>query len=576
MAAAAAQVPASSVANGVAIASWDAASGVFGPQFHGDYAVAGSMRELCVAGATQDLRGDFACVRRDGRALVLARSRFGGRPLFYARVDDAVVACSSLLPLASLLRGRLTLNLDHLAALFSGAIWAAKHPLPFENVHGTRANAVVRLELSSRPRTCVGALPGEPAMAERLPALVARVRAEFREAVQRSCGMAKRVGVLVSGGVDSSFLLACAVLNERERGGPAVVPITMDYGGIGDDRPYFQALSDSLGVDAVRVRVSEGTSYAGQERVVDASAHSAAPASIMFAVADRAREAGVEVLLSGGSSEDLFCEDVGAFHDFFVHDPFAAIVCLARFRGIYESRWQSVRRLAVVPLARALLPGRLLELRRRAGERAELGFPWAGPRLRALIRSRRPPAYSPAVGPRARLAELAGSELLVANKDHAARWEIATGMPTVHPYLDDDFVCLLGRIPSAALFAGNRERGLLRESMADIVPDRVRYRMDKSRPFEGFREAFTDMGGLDAVRELLSMRELGDLSLVDPEGFRRDFEAFAAAPENDVDGWWRLWGAIAAEAFVRWFREFNAGSATTVPARAPWYDEAVP
>ncbi len=156
------------------------------------------------------------------------------------------------------------------------------------------------------------------------------------------------------------------------------------------------------------------------------------------------------------------------------------------------------------------------------------------------------------------MTDLASSATVMWTREAWSRWEIAAGLPVALPYLDDDFVRFVGRIPSAAIFACARERGLLRESMEGLVPDTVRYRMDKARPDHSFAELFRAMGGRGAVGDLVSMRELERLGIVSAKDFAPAFDGFAADPFADPLCWRALWAAITAEAYVRWFNDFRA------------------
>ena len=81
------------------------------------------------------------------------------------------------------------------------------------------------------------------------------------------------------------------------------------------------------------------------------------------------------------------------------------------------------------------------------------------------------------------------------------------------------------------------------------------------------------MGGPKAVGDLLSMRELEKLGLVEAKTFGAAFDRFAANPSDRPTDWNTLWGAITAEAYARWFRRFKDGDpqpqalpfSTTVP-----------
>ena len=68
--------------------------------------------------ASQALWGDFSLLAHAEHGLLLARGRFGGRPLFYTRDFDrarALVACSRLAPLVRLI-GRGTIDRERLCA----------------------------------------------------------------------------------------------------------------------------------------------------------------------------------------------------------------------------------------------------------------------------------------------------------------------------------------------------------------------------------------------------------------------------------------------------------------------------
>jgi asparagine synthase (glutamine-hydrolysing) len=155
------------------------------------------------------------------------------------------------------------------------------------------------------------------------------------------------------------------------------------------------------------------------------------------------------------------------------------------------------------------------------------------------------------------------------HREVTSRWEMLTGLSIAYPYLDDDYARFVGRIPSEALFAGARERGLLRESMEGLVPDSVRYRMDKSLGHEVLAQVFDAVGGGHAVSELLTMRELATLGIVDPSRFRAAFEAFAQDPGKHLSSQMALWSAITAEGYVRWFNNFRSGNLSCANSSSP-------
>jgi asparagine synthase (glutamine-hydrolysing) len=551
------------VRGGVGIACWTGPRFVSDPRLEGDVALVGTLRSTAPT-AGSELKGDFALVGRRSGRLVLARGRFCGRSVYFCRVGDATVACTRLLPLAALLRGNLRLNIDHLCAPLDGRSWAWLNPLPFEGMRSVPLNSRVEIDARgteeiSRPTLALG-----PALRCSEAELASRLREELCAAVARQSGSARKVGVMTGGGLDSSGVVACAVLNQRRGVAGPVVASALDHGGYGDDRPHLRALCAHLDIEPIRVKPAEAVSRADHARIVDGSIQAYLPGSGTLALVHRAREAGAEVVMTGEGSELALDTISDVFADFLRTAPGSALTCLARFRGVDETWRQSVRRLAVGPLARAIVPTRVREALRRSVPRP--APEWVAPRLEALLRRPlREPGAPVACSQRDRVARLASSPLLTATIDHLLRWEIATGVRFSFPYLDDDFLQFVGRVPSSAVFAGARDRGLLRESLAGIVPDSLRYRTDKARPYQAVVEQYEAMGGFAAVGDLVTMRELGRLGLVHPEKFRRNFEAWASDPAPASGECELLWGAIAGEAYVRQIEALNAPLALDAP-----------
>jgi asparagine synthetase B (glutamine-hydrolysing) len=551
-----------SVGGRVAIGCWGDGSGSR-HLFLGDRAYVGTLRGD-FPGPGVELRGDFALVARSQGRLRLACGRFAGRPLYWIRIGQAVVASSRLLPLAFLARPDLKLNVEHLLALFDPKFRLLRAPLPFHGVERVGVNTFVDIDSFGHAEVHAGHVHLEPELTLPTRELASTLQQEFVAAVQRQTAGARRVAVMTGGGVDSSNLLSTAIHNARHNGGPDVIPVALDFGGPGDDRPHLSALCRHLGVEPLRVPPAAGARYAGQERISDASAHATAPLSTVISCHVRAKAAGADLVLLGDGSEYLLDAAPEVFGDFFLKHPLDAVRCVARFQAINRTRLQSWRILLMGPLMRRVLPSFAL----RARERRLLGrlarsrvseSDWIGPRLTEFLTSRRHyPPTRPIHDQRTRVIQSAGSLLMTILSEVASRWETLVGLRICYPYLDDEYVRFVGRIPSSAIFAGSRERGLLRESMEGLVPDSVRYRMDKSRGDHAFAEAFNAMGGYEAVRDLVAMRELEKLGIVDAKRFRIAFERFAADPFADPSCWGgMLWGAVTAEAYVRWFNDFR-------------------
>jgi hypothetical protein len=336
----------------------------------------------------------------------------------------------------------------------------------------------------------------------------------------------------------------------------------MEYdGGKGDDRPHFRALCEHLGVSPIHVTVAESSAHYGKGAIADGSVQSIAPCAVALAAFDRIRELGAEAILTGAGSEILLDASPDVFRDFFLRSPARASRALLRYRGFDKSRFEAAERLLVRPLLRSAVPTTLLQWRRQL--RGHRAFPaWAGPVLRSRLGGLRETGHiRPHRGQRERVLGLPRSPYLATPLESLRRLETVTGLPILVPFLDDAVATFLARVPSSAIFAGGRERGLLRESMAGMTPDSLRYRTDKGSPLAAFRDELARLGGYEGLRDLVEAREMEAAGLVEPEIFRRDFEKFAANPDADPMGWGRLWPVLTGEAYLRWFRDFAKSSA---------------
>jgi asparagine synthetase B (glutamine-hydrolysing) len=559
---------AASVNGQTAIAAW---SGVPMATCSSEHAYVGHLRGPVPAPGVE-LRGDFAMVARRGATLQLSRAAFSGRPLYWMRMRaadvpggrspsgraaDVTVACSQLLPLALLGRRQLRLNVDHILALFDAAI---DMPLPFEGVSRVPLNAIVSIDAAGQAETHFGPVKlGDPLTVA--PGEVARCfREELQQAVTRQTAGVDRIAVMTSGGVDSSNLLALAMQNKRAAG-PQVVPVAFDMGGPGDDRPHLRALCRHLQVEPIRVSPHDVASYSASP-VLDATASSISLSPVV-GILRAAKEAGADVALFGHGSEYVSHASPEVFGDFLIHTPLRALTRLADYRMIGQSRAQTIRFLLLGPLYRLVAPtalrrARARHLRSRAASAYLKEHGWIAPRLAAsLARHPEQPEQPPIRDQRAQLLALASGRYLEASVEFLARLESHVGLRISLPYLDDDFVRFMGRVSSAHLFMANRERSLLRESMAGLVPESLRYRMDKALGDQGDKDLFVASGGYESVRDLVTMEELERLGVVDGRAFQRAFRRFAENPyATPAAAAIPFWTALHAEAYVRWFLAF--------------------
>lgn len=258
------------------------------------------------------LDGMFALALWDAGAgtLLLARDRFGKKPLFWARDERAFYFASEI---------KAILAAGHKAEMAAETLpeYLALGYVPstrtmFRDIHKLppAAYAVVGLGLDCTPKTYWDwPMPGRDATATQFRGGKAAAMEEldrlFSAAVAKRLVSDVPLGILLSGGVDST---AVALYAQKWSGAP-VRTFTMGFSGDGeyDERPHAELVARTLGT----IHVSEVLKpEATAERIETLLHHHDEPfgdpsALPTFLVAAKAREH-VTVVLNGDGGDELF------------------------------------------------------------------------------------------------------------------------------------------------------------------------------------------------------------------------------------------------------------------------------
>src|SRR2546426_42399 len=180
---------------------------------HGDTEVLLHLYEEHGVDFAERLRGMFAIAIWDARRrrLVLARDRFGIKPLYYRAVDGELAFASEL---RALPRGEIDLDAVEAFLAFNSipaplTIFREIRKLPAGHVL-VWADGHADLRRFARPAPAVEVRDDEEAE------LVEELRSRVRDSVRAHLVSDVPVGVLLSGGVDSSFLAALAAEESSE------------------------------------------------------------------------------------------------------------------------------------------------------------------------------------------------------------------------------------------------------------------------------------------------------------------------------------------------------------------------
>lgn len=254
----------------------------------------------------------FAALDLDRGTLLLARDRFGIKPLYIAHMDDVTWFASEP------------------GALLAAGVPASPGPLGWETIldfscYRTEETLVAAVERVHPGSYVEIALDGsafrkvrwdttprhvDSGLQVRLAAtprrrLVAQLTDTLRAAVHEALLGDVPMGTLCSGGVDSGVVTALAAEAK-----PDLIAFAARYRGDRalDEGPAAQRVADALNVELDMLEVEKHEWRSG---FVDATLHFGAPIATASSVtiaqmAERARRRGVKVLLTGEGADELF------------------------------------------------------------------------------------------------------------------------------------------------------------------------------------------------------------------------------------------------------------------------------
>jgi asparagine synthase (glutamine-hydrolysing) len=491
------------------------------------------------------LRGMFAVALWDARLrrLVLARDRFGIKPLYYRASGGGLEFASEL---RSLPRGEIDLDALEAFLAFNSipaplTIFRDSRKLPPGHVLVWEAGEI-RLERYARPAP----VPVDELREDDEAELLEELRARLRDSVRAHLIADVPVGVLLSGGIDSAALAALAAQETAE-------PVRTF--SIGFEERSFDELSDARLVaerygTRHRELVLRPDAALLLPALADAFDEPFADSSALptYLVSQLAAE-DVKVALSGEGGDELF----GGYY------TYVADLLAERVGGLAGIARPVVERLPS-STARASFDYKAKRFTRGAHLRPlERHHAWKeifSPEARAQLTGRRH-RFDPVDLYRERFAETDGAEPLARLQDvdlgiylvddllvKTDRASMAHSLEARVPYLDPAVAGFAQALPRRHRVSGLRKKVLLRRAVAPLVPDRIV--RGKKRGFSIPAAAWL-RGELEPfARDTLSTETLHRQGYFEPEAVRGLLDRHVAG-EEDLSR--QLWGLLA---FTLW------------------------
>jgi len=434
--------------------------------------IAGSFRPYGDVPENADLNGPLALAALDpgpGR-LVLARDRFGKKPLYIARHRGGIWFASEMRAL--LAAGVPADARTDVLAHYAVRGWACGPQTPLAGVDRLSPGSLMTIDLASlavtERRWYDPARSVNPEMARELAALpreriVDRLEEALRQAVRSRLMADVPIGTMCSGGLDSALITA---LTRQEHGPVMAFNCALPDDPRADESRWARRVADALDIEleSVTLRAEEWrAALVGAVRTHEYPLPG--PSSVPIgSIAGRARSRGVPVLLTGEGADELFAGYP------LVH-------------GRTELRylpWHVIARRYGTAIVRRRLPARPF-VRAVAGRPAEPPVERAAPSVaeRDGVRERAARAYAHHRGPRSQFeAALLGGltcsnfPFLLNRMDKGA---MSTSVETRLPFLDPGVVELAVNLP-LELRTQPRLKGVLRDVGRRHLPTALAHR----------------------------------------------------------------------------------------------------
>jgi asparagine synthase (glutamine-hydrolysing) len=470
----------------------------------------------------------FAIAERDTGTVVLARDRLGIKPLYLAETPGRLRFASTLPAL--LAAGEVDTSIDPVA-LHHYLSFHSVVPAPRTILAGVRKLPPATVRVIAADGTSTEHRYWAPSH-ERRPAdagMTARdwadeVLATLRRAVQRRMVADVPVGVLLSGGIDSSVIVA--LLAEQGQHGLRTFSVGFEAAGgeSGDEFQYSDIVAEHFDTDHQKIMVPSAKLLPGVDRAIEAmSEPMVSHDCVAFYLLSGEVSKSVTVVQSGQGADEVFAgydwypplsgvpreHSVDAYTRVFVDRPHADLTAIVE-------------------------PERLLEHdASREYVAAHFAAPGATATLDAALR-------------------LDSSVMLVDDPvKRVDNMTMAWGLEARVPFLDHELVELAAACPPELKLA-HGGKGVLKEACRGVVPDSIIDRPKGYFPVPAIRHL--SGGFLDRVRDAVTDPAAKARGLIRPDYLER---LLAAPNENRTTlGSNALWQVALLE---MWLRERGIG-----------------
>ncbi|MCX8045019.1 MAG: asparagine synthase-related protein [Desulfobacterota bacterium] len=475
------------------------------------------------------LNGDFAIALYDVRdhVLWLARDRFGVKPCYYVAKGGLFSFCSRPKPLANLPWVSDALN-HRFIGLFAGSHYRSfdnePDASPYRDIAQLPAAHCLKVSGCGIQKIRYWSLVNMPDVTEPEHELAEQYRGLLLDAVALRLRRAKRPAFTLSGGMDSSSVLACAVKSSNKK--------QHAFSTVYTDKTYDEAddikpMTATHVVQWHQVRVDNPDVFAVAQKMIEAHDEPVATATWLshFLLCRKAAAEGFKSLFGGLGGDEL---NAGEYEYFFYH--FAdlrrrdsnglldhEIAMWARYHDhpIYRKNhavaYNALKRLTDPTIPGRCLPDRLRLERYKAALNPEFFDlstfePIMEHPFQSYLKNRTYQDLTRETIPCCLRAE--------------DRQCAAFGLNNFVPFFDHRLVEFMFRVPGSMKIREGVTKRLLREAMKGILPEETRTRIKKTG-WNAPAHVWFFGKGLEAVRDMVHSKKFQQMGIYNvPEVWR--------------------------------------------------------
>lgn len=441
--------------------------------------------------------GMFAFVLVDhvqGKALI-ARDRFGVKPLYYWAFPDGIAFASEIKQFTGLPSWQARMNEQRVYDFLNWGVTDHTDETLFQGVFQFKAGQALYIgldELREMASSGKSRLPvydwyrlEDKGFDGDLAAAAEGFKHHLTEAVRLRLRADVPVGSCLSGGLDSSSIVSIMNQLMQQTGAQGLQKTFSACSSVKrfDERDYISEVVDKTGVEAHYTfpEMSELFDICGQITWHQDEPFGSTSIFAQWKVFQLAAETGVKVMLDGQGAD----EQLAGYHTFFA--PYLAGLFK---QGKWLTLWREIQAnkrvhgyselTSLKHLANMLLPETMRQALRKLGGKASAHADWLN--WQAMkIRPQDP--FARLGGKTDSLKQFSRAQLTATNLQMLLHWEdrdsMAHSIESRVPFLDYRLIEYVLALPDSFKLAGGVTKRVLRESMRNILPERVRMRMDK-------------------------------------------------------------------------------------------------